>query len=64
MPLSLYSGLGGCQVCGAVEKQLAAQMVGDLAGLADGLVGGFGISQAGEVLGVVEQAMGEVVGGA
>ena len=47
-----------------VEQWLAAQAAGDCAGFVDGRRGGIGVAEAREVLGVVEQAMGEVVGGA
>ena len=57
-------GFGRGDGCGAVEQRLAAQPLGDVAGFADGRRGGFGVSEALQVLGVVEQAMGEVVGGA
>jgi hypothetical protein len=47
----------------AVEQWLAAQPGGDAAGLADGRCGGLGLTKVDQVLGVVEQAVGEVVGG-
>jgi len=51
------------QVSGPIQERLAAQAACDGAGLAEGVPGGFGV-QTGEVLGVVEQAVGEVAGGA
>ena len=47
---------------GAVEQRLAAQAVADGAGFLDGQGGGLGIALAGKVPGVVEQAVGEMVG--
>ena len=61
--------LGRCPVLssrddlGAVEKWLAVQVPGDVASLADGGLGGFGVTEAGEVSGVIEQAVGQVVRG-
>src|SRR5215475_3578650 len=57
------AGAGGLDGVGAVEQRLAAQAAGDLAGFADGGPGGLVITGAEQVLGVVEQAVGEVVGG-
>src|SRR5215467_2445498 len=51
------------EVSGAIQQGLAAQPGGAGAGLADRRFGGFGITQADEVLGVVEQAVCQVVGG-
>jgi hypothetical protein len=48
----------------AVEQGLAAQPAADVAGFAGVDRGGLVITQVGEMLGVVEQAVGEVVGGA
>jgi hypothetical protein len=42
---------------GPVQQRLAAQVTGDVVCFADGCPGGNGIVQAGEVLGVVEQAV-------
>jgi len=53
-------GLGGVR---AVEQGLAAESAGDVAGFADGRFGGLVIAQAEQVLGVIEQAVGQVVGG-
>jgi len=44
LPLGLYPGFGGYQVCGPVQERLAAKAPGDVAGLANGLFSGFGIS--------------------
>jgi hypothetical protein len=60
---ALAAGLCACQVGGMVQQRLAVQAMGDVTGFADGRLGGFGIVH-GKVLGVVEQAVGEVVGGA
>jgi hypothetical protein len=49
------------EVSGAVQQRLAAQSGGDAADLADGRFGGFDLTQPNEVLGVVEQAVGQVV---
>jgi hypothetical protein len=43
--------LGGYQACGPGQQRLAVQAPGDVAGLANGLAGGFGISRAGEGFG-------------
>jgi hypothetical protein len=43
---------------GAVQQRLAAQAVADIASFADRQRRGIRISQLGEVLGVVEQAVG------
>jgi len=63
----MYLGLdlrpGGRQVCGLVQQRLAAQPRRDVAGFADGRLGGFGIVQD-QVLSVVEKAVSQVVGGA
>ncbi len=61
--LGLYRGLYGGDVRGPVQQRLTAQVTGDVVGFAAGCLGGSGIVQAREVLGVVEQAVGEVVGG-
>ena len=53
----------GRQVGGPVQQRLAAQPPGDGPGFGNGEGGGASVVQAGEVPGVVEQAMGEVVGG-
>ena len=55
---------GGRDVGGPVQQRLAAQALADCAGFAGGGRGGAGIAQAGEIGGLVEQAVGEVVGGA
>ena len=62
--LGLHRGFCGRHVRGPVQQRLAAQATGDVAGFADGCRGGVGVAQAGEMPGVVEQAVGEVVGGA
>jgi len=56
-------GCYGRQVGGPVQQRLAAQSAGDVAGFAQSACGGAGVVQAGEVPGVVEQAVGQVVGG-
>jgi hypothetical protein len=53
----------GRQVGSPVQQRLAAQPPGDGPGFGNGEGGGAIVVQAGEVPGVVEQAMGEVVGG-
>src|SRR5215467_7404768 len=55
-----HGGLGGVR---AVEQRLAAQLLGDAAGLADRGRRGLVIAGAEQVGGVVEQAVGQVVGG-
>ena len=55
-------GLCRCDGCGAVQQWLAAQSASDVAGFSDGRLGGFGVLYVGEIPGVVEQAVGEVVG--
>ena len=62
--LGLYRWPCGRQICGPVQQWLASEAACDVAGLADGRLGGIRITTAHEVLGVVEQAVGEVVGGA
>ena len=62
--LSLYVRLCGRQVRGPIQQWLTAQVMGDVAGFADGGLGGFGVMPTHQMPGVVEQAMGEVVGGA
>jgi hypothetical protein len=57
-------GSGGLDGFCAVEQGLAAQAAGDVAGFAGGGRGGLVIAQVDEMLGVVEQAMCEVEGGA
>src|SRR5215471_5584996 len=57
------AGSGGLNGVRAVEQGLAAESAGDVAGFSDGFFGGLVIAQAEQVLGVVEQAVGEVVGG-
>jgi hypothetical protein len=49
---------------GPVQQGLAAQAFGEHAGFADCCLGGFGVVQPPEMLGVVEQAMSQVVGSA
>ena len=56
------AGPGGLDGFRAVERWLAAQPLGDAAGFADGGPGGLRIIFGREVGGVVEQAVGEVVG--
>ena len=60
-----YAGIRGwsASTVPAVEEWLAAQAAGDVAGLAHRLDGGRGAAVAGRVLGVVQQAVGQVVGG-
>ena len=53
-------GLGGVR---AVQQRLAAQPAGDAAGFADRGLGGLGVAGSEQVLGVVEQAVSEVVWG-
>src|ERR1700677_3523215 len=48
---------------GAVEERLAAQAGRDGGGFADGGRGGLGVAVSDEPGGVVEQAVGEVIGG-
>ena len=47
---------GGLDGCRAVEQRLAAQPLGDAAGLVDRGRGGLGVARVQQVLGVVEQA--------
>jgi hypothetical protein len=47
--LLLYSGFFGRDSRGLVPQWLAAQVVGDVAGFADGGRDGFGMAQAGEI---------------
>lgn len=58
------SGSFAYQFVGPVQQWLAAEPVGDVAGLADDLFGGFGVTQASEVLGIFEQSVSQVVRGA
>jgi hypothetical protein len=60
----LVSRLCGRHIGGAGKQRLAVQAAGDAAGFLDGRRGGVGVAGAPEVLGVVEEAVGEVVGGA
>ena len=59
--LGACHGLGRHGSCDAVEDGLAAQVPGDVAGLVDDRGGGRGVALAQQVLGVVKQALGEVV---
>src|SRR5271156_3904601 len=58
------SGPGLLDGVRAVQQRLAAQPGGDAGCFADRGRSGFGLAQAGQVAGVVEQAVGQVVGGA
>ena len=49
---------------GAVEQRLAAQAAADVAGFLDRECGDVGVTGPGQVLGVVEQAMRQMIGGA
>jgi len=62
--LGLYWSPCEGQICGPVQEWLASQAASDIAGLADGRLGGARITTVHQVSGVVEQAVGEVVGGA
>ena len=53
----------GRQVGGPVQQRLATQAAGDIAGFADRGPGGLAVVHAEQVGGVVEQAVGQVVGG-
>jgi len=53
----------GEEVSGAIRQRLAAQAAGNVTGFADRGPGCLVIVQVAEVLGVVEQAVGQVVGG-
>ena len=57
------AGRGGLDGCGAVEQWLAAQPLGDVAGFADRGHGCLRIVELAEAMGVVEQPVGQVVGG-
>ena len=57
------AGAGGLDGFRAAEQRLAAQPPGDAAGFADRGSGGLVIAQVAEALGVVEQSVGEMVGG-
>jgi hypothetical protein len=58
--------LGRCRqaACSAVGQRLAAQAPGDAGGLTDSGRGGVRVAEAEQILSLVEQAVGEVVGGA
>jgi hypothetical protein len=51
-------------VCGLVQQRLAAQATGDAVGFLDGGRGDLGVAGVHEVLGVVEQVVREMIGGA
>jgi hypothetical protein len=62
--MGLGAGPGQLDGVRAVGQRLAAQPGGDPGGFAGRGRGGFGVAQAGQVTSVVEQSVGQVVGGA
>ena len=57
------AGFCGRHVRGAVQQRLTAQAVADVAGFIGDRLGGVGVALAPQVLGIVEQAVGEMIGG-